>query len=213
MAQKWPFSHFSANFPPFPRWGQNPFFGHFFPISGRRPDLGSVQGNRDHNPCPRSFQPTSLTTWPPTRVIRALWAQMTPKTVEKRCLGSKKGPKVKERERKSNKGSFGLVLGIANGGGGFQEGGLQMVERAAFSSRGNLLLQWTSYLKSTLRLLLRRRVSGQICYLKTPPFRNPPIRFSQPYPPLRRKHYENNSPRVSFYADALSKWVIAKANF
>ena len=42
--------------------------------------------------------------------------------------------------------------------GGFQEGGFQIVERAAFSSRGNLLLQWNSYLKSTLRLLLRRRV-------------------------------------------------------
>ena len=42
--------------------------------------------------------------------------------------------------------------------GGFQEGGFQIVERAAFSSRGDLLLQGTSYLKSTLRLLLRRRV-------------------------------------------------------
>ena len=44
----------------------------------------------------------------------------------------------------------------------------QIVERAAFSSRGNLLLQGNSYLKSTLRLLLRRRVWGQICYLKNP---------------------------------------------
>ena len=42
--------------------------------------------------------------------------------------------------------------------GGFQEGGFQIVERAAFPSRGNLLLQGNSYLKSTLRLLLRRRV-------------------------------------------------------
>ena len=42
--------------------------------------------------------------------------------------------------------------------GGFQEGGFQIVERAAFSSRGNLLLQENSYLRSTLRLLLRRRV-------------------------------------------------------
>ena len=47
MGQKWPFSHFSAILPPFCRWGQNPFFGHFFPISSRRPDLGSVQGNRE----------------------------------------------------------------------------------------------------------------------------------------------------------------------
>ena len=39
-----------------------------------------------------------------------------------------------------------------------KEGGFQMVQRAAFSSRGNLLLQWNSYLKSTPRLLLRRRV-------------------------------------------------------
>ena len=30
------FSDFSAIFPPFSRWGQNPFFGHFLPISGRR---------------------------------------------------------------------------------------------------------------------------------------------------------------------------------
>ena len=52
--------------------------------------------------------------------------------------------------------------------GGFQEGGFQIVERAAFSSRGTLLLQGNSYLKSTLRLLLRRRVGGQICYLKNP---------------------------------------------
>ena len=42
--------------------------------------------------------------------------------------------------------------------GGFQEGDFQIVERAALSSRGNLLLQGNSYLKSTLRLLLRRRV-------------------------------------------------------
>ena len=43
-------------------------------------------------------------------------------------------------------------------GGGFQEGDFQIVECAAFSSRGNLLLQENSYLNSTLRLLLRRRV-------------------------------------------------------
>ena len=43
--------------------------------------------------------------------------------------------------------------------GVFQEGGFQIVERAAFSSCGNLLLQWNSYSKKkTLRLLLRRRV-------------------------------------------------------
>ena len=42
---------------------------------------------------------------------------------------------------------------------GFQEGGFPIVERAAFSfSRGHLLLLGNSYLKSTLRLLLRRRV-------------------------------------------------------
>ena len=55
---KWPkkfdpflgqFSQFSVILPPFSRWGQNPFFGHCFPISGRRPDLGSVQGNRGHS--------------------------------------------------------------------------------------------------------------------------------------------------------------------
>ena len=61
--------------------------------------------------------------------------------------------------------------------GGFQEGGFQIVKRAAFSLRGNLLLQGNSYLKSTLRLLLRRRVWGQICYLKTPRSKNPPFDF------------------------------------
>ena len=54
-------------------------------------------------------------------------------------------------------GSPETLLGIAKGGG-FQEGVFQIVEHAAFSPRGNLLLQWNSYLKSTLRLLLRRRV-------------------------------------------------------
>ena len=54
--------------------------------------------------------------------------------------------------------------------GEFQEGGFQIVECAAFSSRGNLLLRGHSYLKSTLRLRLRRRVWGQICYFWKPPF-------------------------------------------
>ena len=61
--------------------------------------------------------------------------------------------------------------------GGFQEGGFQIAERAATSSRGNLLLQGNSYLKSTLRLLLRLRVWGQVCYLKYPPSENPPLDF------------------------------------
>ena len=46
-----PISQFFGHFFPFCRWGRNPSFGHFFPISGRRPDLGSVQGNRDRNTC------------------------------------------------------------------------------------------------------------------------------------------------------------------
>ena len=33
---------FRPFFPPFSRWGPNPFFGHFL-----RPEMGSVQGNRD----------------------------------------------------------------------------------------------------------------------------------------------------------------------
>ena len=53
-------------------------------------------------------------------------------------------------------------------GGVLGRGVFKTVERAAFSSRGSLLLQGNSYLKSTLRLLLRRRVGGQICYLKNP---------------------------------------------
>ena len=53
--EKWPkdcpfwgqFSHFSATFPPFSRSNQNPFFSHFFPISGQRHEMGSAQGNQD----------------------------------------------------------------------------------------------------------------------------------------------------------------------
>ena len=40
---------FFGHFDPFFPVGPNPFFGHFFPISGRRPDLGSVQGNWDRD--------------------------------------------------------------------------------------------------------------------------------------------------------------------
>ena len=54
MAEKWEnrpkneskmaIFHFSAIFPPFSRWGQNPFFAHFFR------HFGVVQGNRDCQP-------------------------------------------------------------------------------------------------------------------------------------------------------------------
>ena len=47
MGKQWPFSHFSAVFPLSSWWGQNPFFGRFFPISGLQPEMGSVQGNQD----------------------------------------------------------------------------------------------------------------------------------------------------------------------
>ena len=60
-------------------------------------------------------------------------------------------------QHRQNSIVWSRLLGIANGGG-FQEGGSQIVECAAFASRGHLLLQGNSYLKSTLRLLLRRRV-------------------------------------------------------
>ena len=40
-------------------------------------------------------------------------------------------------------------------------------------------MQGNSYLKSTLRLLLRRRVWGQNLLFENPPSENPPIRFSQ----------------------------------
>ena len=46
MGKKSQFSHFSAIFPPFFPVGPKSIFRPFFPISGRRPDLGSVQGNR-----------------------------------------------------------------------------------------------------------------------------------------------------------------------
>ena len=49
LAQKWVknahFPIFRPFFFLFSGGAQFPFFGHFFPISGRRPDLGSVQGN------------------------------------------------------------------------------------------------------------------------------------------------------------------------
>ena len=68
--------------------------------------------------------------------------------------------------------TFYPVLGLGSGEG-LPGRGFQIVERAAFSSGGNLLLQRNSCLKSTLRLLLRRRVWGQICYLKTPLLKTP----------------------------------------
>ena len=54
---RWPFlTHFWAivdrffgHFFLFPGGAKIHVFAHFFPISGRRPDLGSVQGNRDRN--------------------------------------------------------------------------------------------------------------------------------------------------------------------
>ena len=64
-------------------------------------------------------------------------------------------------EQRSNREGWIKLLKIAfweSRMGGFHEGGFQIVERAAFSSRGNLLLQGNSYLKSTLRLLSRHRV-------------------------------------------------------
>ena len=54
LAQKWPKNgHFPIFRPFFPLFsvGKNPFLGHFFPISGRRPFSGSIQGNRDRKPC------------------------------------------------------------------------------------------------------------------------------------------------------------------
>ena len=68
MAEKlenWPKNgekvHFWANlpifrpfFPPFPGGAEIHFSAIFFPISGRRPDLGCVQGNRDRNSGPQS---------------------------------------------------------------------------------------------------------------------------------------------------------------
>ena len=41
---------FFGDFLPFAGGAKNPFFRPFFPISGRRPDLGSVLGNRDCQP-------------------------------------------------------------------------------------------------------------------------------------------------------------------
>ena len=61
--------------------------------------------------------------------------------------------------------------------GGFQEGGFQIVESAAFSLRRDLLLQGNFYQNLTLRLLLRPRVWGQIYYCKNPPSENPPFNF------------------------------------
>ena len=73
------------------------------------------------------------------------------------------------------------ILGIANGG--FHKGGFQIVERAAFSWRRNLLLQGNSYQNLTLHLLLRPRFGGLLNYCKnplpgTPPFEFPDYHFS-----------------------------------
>ena len=47
LGQKWPFSIFWAIFFPFSGGAKLHFSATFFPISGRRPNWGSVQGNRD----------------------------------------------------------------------------------------------------------------------------------------------------------------------
>ena len=85
--------------------------------------------------------------------------------IRKAGSGSAADQKVAEGKSPPHPHTFGLckkqpvLLTVRESRmGGFQEGGFQIVERAAFSSCGNLLLQGNSYLKSTLRLLLRRRV-------------------------------------------------------
>ena len=49
MGQKWQFSLFGHFFPIFPGEAKIHFSAIFFPCRGRRPDLGSVEGNRDRN--------------------------------------------------------------------------------------------------------------------------------------------------------------------
>ena len=61
--------------------------------------------------------------------------------------------------------------------GGFQEGGFSNSWTCCEFFAWKSAIQGNSYLKSTLRLLLRRRVWGQICYLKNPPSENPPFDF------------------------------------
>ena len=59
--------------------------------------------------------------------------------------------------------------------GGFQEGGFSNSWTCCVFFAWISVLQGNSCLKSTLHLLLRRRVWGQICYLKNPPSENPPL--------------------------------------
>ena len=96
--------------------------------------------------------------------------------------------------------------------GGVPGRGFSIVERAAVSSRGNLLLQGNSYLKSTLRLLLRRRVWGQTCYLKTPLPKTPHSIFPM-YTPARNycELYSENI--ISCSWNEISKKIIPKTLF
>ena len=93
--------------------------------------------------------------------------------------------------------------------------GFQIVERAVFSSRGNLLLQGNSYLKSTLRLLLRRRVWGQICYLKNHLSENPPVDLPQKWlrgpPDITKKQPKSNSKVTKTKGLSLLSYIFSSA--
>ena len=59
------FGHFSPIFQ-----GQNPFFRPFFPISGHRPEMGSVPGNQDRNRRPTFFSKDWRPPQPPIKTVR-----------------------------------------------------------------------------------------------------------------------------------------------
>ena len=102
---------FLANFPifrpifsRFPPWGQNPFFSHFFPVSGQRPEMGSA-GNQDRNAKAR-FAPSRK------EMPRKDKNQEIPQNKGKEeqesgraKIKTRKSPKTKERKNRSQGGT------------------------------------------------------------------------------------------------------------
>ena len=68
--------------------------------------------------------------------------------------------------------------------GGFQKGGFQVVERAAFSSRGNLLLQGNSLAIATSGLRTN-------LLFEKPPSENPPFGFPKMFSTFRGDFLRN----------------------
>ena len=85
--------------------------------------------------------------------------------------------------------------------GGFQEGGFQIVELAAFSSRGNLLLQGEFLLKIDTSLAIATSGLRTNLLFEKPPPENPPFDF--PRNPCDRDPPTRNFKNFKFFKNSL----------